>query len=90
MLRVLSYSASGSMMIRLGVQAIKYAEVFLGVCVIYAVAKTLKNNPLVKTIGDYSYDIYLMHNPYIVALTSVILNKVIGINSYVTTVAAVW
>ena len=30
-----------------------------------------------------------MHNPYVVAMTSVILNKVIGINSYITIVTAV-
>lgn len=52
-------------------------------------AKKLENNAVVKTIGDYSYDIYLMHNPYVVAMASVILNKVIGINSYITIVAAV-
>lgn len=90
-LRLLSYSVSGSMMIRLGVQIIKYAEGFLGVCVIYSLAKLLENNVFLnlKTIGDYSYDIYLMHNPYIVALTSIILNKGLRINSYITIVAAV-
>lgn len=88
-LRVLSYSASGDIIIRFTVQLIKYAEGFLGVCIIYVLAKKLENNAVVKTIGDYSYDIYLMHNPYVVAMTSVILNKVIGINSYITIVTAV-
>lgn len=33
----------------------------------------------IKTIGDYSFDIYLMHNPYCVALSAIILNKIIGL-----------
>ena len=47
---------------------------------IFIVSKALenrrtKNNKArvaLKTIGDYSYDIYLMHNPYVVAVEAIV------------------
>lgn len=82
-LRWITYTITGNILIVVMVQAIKYLEGFLGIGVILIVAKQLQNYTCLKDIGDYSYDIYLMHNPYIVALGSAILSKLLNINSYI-------
>ncbi|MCD7992347.1 MAG: acyltransferase [Clostridia bacterium] len=75
-------------------QIIKYTLGFLGVWLLYMVDRYLnriKNRLtiLVKIIGDYSYDIYLMHNPYFLALSSTVLYGFLGVNALLTIVIAV-
>lgn len=75
-------------------QIIKYAIGFLGVWLLYMAAGYLnkfknKISDLVKTIGDYSYDIYLMHNPYFLALSATVLYGFLGLNALLTVVIAV-
>ena len=75
-------------------QIVKYAIGFLGVMLLYMAARYLnriKNGitALVKTIGDYSYDIYLMHNPYFLALSATVLYSFLGLNAVLTIVIAV-
>lgn len=70
----------------------KYLIGFAGVVLIYAASRYLsrfgKALKVPKTVGDYSFDIYLMHNPYFVALSAIALNKLLGVNSYVTVIIA--
>lgn len=59
-------------------QLVKYAIGFLGVWLVYIAALAIEKTrfmSLLKTIGDYSYDIYLMHNPYVVALTAIVCSR---------------
>lgn len=56
-----------------------------GVCCIYMIAKSLttvysgtKIELILRRIGDYSFEIYLMHNPYVSMLVPIILGKVIS------------
>lgn len=61
-------------------QFVKYALGFLGVWLIFILAFALEKTrcmPVLKTIGDYSYDIYLMHNPYVVAVTAIICSRIL-------------
>jgi len=74
---------------------VKYIIGFLGVWLLYGLAVYIENTRILKAsgsiinkIGDYSYDIYLMHNPYCVAMGAIALNDIIGINSYITVVIA--
>lgn len=70
----------------------KYLIGFCGVILIYAVSQYLsrfeKAQIVPKTVGDYFFDIYLMHNPYFVALSAIVLNKLLGVNPYVTVMIA--
>ena len=59
----------------------KYLIVFLGVMIIYYIADMFnktRTNRLIRYIGDYSFDVYLVHNPYCVALSAIVLNKMMG------------
>lgn len=56
-----------------------------GVCCIYMIAKFLttvysgtKIELILRRIGDYSFEIYLMHNPYVSMLVPIILGKIIS------------
>lgn len=40
------------------------------------------------TLGDYSYDIYLIHNPYVLGLSAVLLKK-LGFNSFFVIVVSI-
>lgn len=68
---------------------VKYAIGFIGVWLLYGISFHITR---LKTafcvIGDYSYDIYLMHNPYCVALSAIVLNKMLGITPYIAVIAA--
>lgn len=70
----------------------KYLIGFCGVFLIWAAARSLSKADRVqktlKTVGDYSFDIYLMHNPYFVAVSAIALNKILGLNPYVTVIVA--
>lgn len=69
----------------------KYLIGFLGVMIIYYIADMLnktRTNRLIRYIGDYSFDIYLMHNPYCVALSAIVLNKMMGISAYISVISA--
>ena len=69
----------------------KYIIGFVGVGVIYFIAHTIVNSSIgkaFKCIGDYSFDIYLMHNPYCVAFSTVVMNGFFGISSYATVILA--
>ena len=73
------------------VQLVKYVIGFAGCGVIYFIAsliKSARSGDVMKTVGDYSFDIYLMHNPYCVALCAVLLNQIIGVSAYITVVIA--
>lgn len=70
---------------------IKNAVGFAGVWLIYGISVILSSGRLasiMKLIGDYSYDIYLIHNPYIVAFAATILSKRMHMNSCVAILAA--
>ncbi len=74
-------------------QAIKYALGFWGVYLLYLLAafierKLSKIARIIKNIGDYSYDIYLMHNPYIVALGCTVFSSILGLNPLLTIIVA--
>jgi peptidoglycan/LPS O-acetylase OafA/YrhL len=43
---------------------------------------------ILSTIGDYSYDIYLIHNPYILGFAAILLKK-LGLNSVLVIIIAV-
>ena len=67
----------------------KYLLGFTGVALIYIIANKINTTSIgqaLKYTGDYSFDIYLMHNPYFVALSAVILNQIINIPSYITVI----
>lgn len=69
----------------------KYLIGFAGVGLVYIMAtKISKANTkrLVKCVGDYSFDIYLMHNPYCVAFSAMVLNKVLGVSAYISVIVA--
>lgn len=69
----------------------KYLIGFAGVGLVYILAtKISKANTkrLVKCVGDYSFDIYLMHNPYCVAFSAMVLNKILGVSAYISVVVA--
>ncbi|MCD8158157.1 MAG: hypothetical protein LUD77_04470, partial [Clostridiales bacterium] len=70
-------------------QTVKYLLGFLGVLLLYIFSGFAEKNikklsDIFKCVGDYSYDIYLMHNPYILALSCVVLNSFLGINAVIT------
>lgn len=61
-------------------QLIKYAVGFFGVWGIFVLSRVLegvKAGAILKIIGDYSYDIYLMHNPYVVAATAIVCSRIL-------------
>lgn len=67
---------------------------FFGVWCLYILSQLIdkgrgKVKTMFKYVGDYSYDIYLIHNPYIVAFMSFILSHYLKINSYLTILIAV-
>lgn len=65
----------------------KYLLGFAGAGLVYILAiEFSKTNAkkLVKCIGDYSFDIYLMHNPYCVAISAMALNKILGVPAYIS------
>ena len=69
----------------------KYLIGFAGAGLVYILAIELSKinaKKLVKCIGDYSFDIYLMHNPYCVALSAMVLNRMLGVPAYISVVAA--
>lgn len=69
----------------------KYFVGFSGVGVVYVLSITIKNTRIGKvlnSVGDYSFDIYLMHNPYFVALSALVLNQIIGLSAYVVVIMA--
>lgn len=69
----------------------KYLIGFAGVGLVYILAIELSKinaKKLIKCIGDYSFDIYLMHNPYCVALSAMVLNRMLGVPAYISVVAA--
>ena len=69
----------------------KYLVGFAGVGLVYILAIELnktKARKMVKCVGDFSFDIYLMHNPYCVALSTIALNKILGVPTYITIVVA--
>lgn len=75
-------------------QSIKYMIGFLGVWLLYFVAIYLNSRKNMATtvaqiIGDYSYDIYLMHNPYFLALSATLLYSFMGLNAYISVLIAV-
>jgi peptidoglycan/LPS O-acetylase OafA/YrhL len=63
---------------------------FLGVWIIYGIAIRVsgKLSEMITQIGNYSYEIYLMHNPYCVALSAVVLNKMMGIPAFISIMIA--
>lgn len=74
-------------------QAVKYVLGFLGVLLLYLLSTYIERMwsnvaGVIKNIGDYSYDIYLMHNPYVVALGCTVLSSVLGLNSLLTIIIA--
>lgn len=70
----------------------KYLVGFCGVFLIWVIARSMsiadRAREALKTVGDYSFDIYLMHNPYFVAVSAIALNKILGLNLYVTIIVA--
>lgn len=69
----------------------KYLIGFLGTWIVYAISSKINESNLkekVAIIGDYSYDIYLIHNPYFVAISSILINKILGISSYIAVAVA--
>ncbi len=84
----LSWKNQGDVVeIKLLQQIIKYIIGFLGTMLVYICASWLRKTAVSKmfiVIGNYSYDIYLMHNPYIVALSSVVLGRLLGLNVVLT------
>ena len=69
----------------------KYTIGFAGVGMIYFLSVWLnktKARERVKCVGDYSFDIYLMHNPYFVALGAMVLNRILGISAYIAVITA--
>ena len=92
---VLSFSSYGisPYILRLLKQVVKYTIGFFGVLLLYLALTFLERKwsrvaDFVKNIGDYSYDIYLMHNPYIVALGCTVLSSILGLNPLVTIIVA--
>lgn len=74
-------------------QAVKYALGFLGVLLLYLLStyierKWRKVTGVIKKIGDFSYDIYLMHNPYIVALGCTVFSSILELNPLLTIIVA--
>lgn len=73
------------------IQVNKYIVGFAGVYLIYVLSVYLNKRKIghfIKIIGDYSFDVYLMHNPYFCALSAMVLNKMVGLNSYFSVVIA--
>ena len=72
-------------------QLIKYSIVFLGVWMVFIISRLLENYKLgllLQTVGDYSYDIYLMHNPYIVATVTIVCNRALKFSNVTSIIVA--
>ncbi|MBQ9019158.1 MAG: acyltransferase [Bacilli bacterium] len=68
-----------------------YSIGVLGVYLTYVFSSNVHNNikMKLKKIGDYSYEIYLMHNPYFVAVSSIILSSILKMPSYICIIISV-
>lgn len=64
----------------------------IGPYIIYLIAKKISSRlqAIISKIGNYSYSIYLIHNPYFVALPCIILNKILKIPAILTIVIALF
>ena len=59
----------------------KILTAILGIMVVYGAAHILEKNKLLKELGRYSMDIYIMANIFQVSVRVVLLNK-LGVNGY--------
>ncbi len=64
-----------------GKNIFKILTVILGIMVVYGTAHILEKNKLLKELGRYSMDIYIMANIFQVSVRVVLLNK-LGVNGY--------
>lgn len=73
-------------------QTIKYMVGFFGVWVIFVLSKVLRGGKLgglLRLVGDYSYDIYLMHNPYVVAVATIVCSRFLNLPNVISLVIAI-
>ena len=64
-----------------GKNIFKILTAILGIMVVYGTAHILEKNKLLKELGRYSMDIYIMANIFQVSVRVVLLNK-LGVNGY--------
>lgn len=64
-----------------GKNIFKILTAILGIMVVYGAAHILEKNKLLKELGRYSMDIYIMANIFQVSVRVVLLNK-LGVNGY--------
>lgn len=64
-----------------GKNIFKILTAILGIMIIYGAAHALEKNKLLKELGRYSMDIYIMANIFQVSVRVVLLNK-LGVNVY--------
>lgn len=70
-------------------QLLRYILGFLWAWLIYLFAKAERpRKKELRAIGDYSYDIYLMHNPYVVAVVVMVCGKIIKLPDICSVVIA--
>ena len=65
-----------------GKNIFKILTAILGTMVVYGAAHILENNKLLKELGEYSMDIYIMANIFQVFVRVVFLNK-LGVNVFI-------
>lgn len=69
---------NNSIEIKIISKLLMYLIGFSGSYLLYVVAKFIckfKLEKIISKIGDYSYEIYLIHNPYFVAVSSILLSS---------------
>lgn len=64
-----------------GKNIFKILTAILGIMVVYGAAHILEKNKILKELGRYSMDIYIMANIFQVSVRVVLLNK-LGVNGY--------
>lgn len=64
-----------------GKNIFKILTAILGIMVVYGTAHILEKNKLLKELGRYSMDVYIMANIFQVSVRVVLLNK-LGVNGY--------